>query len=399
MFLRGTLTAADIQVTGQENYLLKLLAGEMADADGHIVPAEDAWTRDDTDKNILYSPGSHAGNPTNRNALCMRLKFKGAIYTNVTIAFAASFKFRDSSNKNGTWSNWSGEESSFGSGRLTFFWPYPVSPYYVYVDYYISVTKDRIIITLKGNTNAPYGESAGQARPMTTLLYMGTYESIVETDHVGSVIDYHPMVVAQTHASPNEWYFEGNGYGTAFATVVGAQKPSGTFTGGDYHWVGERTGGKACATKSLTPYYPETCYFNNTDGILSSTNTEQPNTWEQKWYMYPIYIRSSEWMTLGGYNNYYPVPPSLSKKGQRGKFLDLYALNYWRALHFGPSGDQNEEHPPGFTNLDTLEDFEGATSLGKYRLVSISGQGSYAGMSGPCGLGTAFYNPLAFKQV
>lgn len=327
MFLKGTMKLTEFCQTGSDSGLLKLLCGESSDSYGNIVPAEDRWEREVGTPNLIYSPGSLAGTPTNISGLSMRAEYQGNGDGNDKNEYVW---FRCQYFKGG--SSWSDQENF--PPRLYFAFDPDgaptVTPSTDSVQYFISVTKDRIIITTLGAWTNPSSTN------LTSTLYIGTFKTFMPRD-----VDLYPMVSAGTHNDVYLMYGHQQGSTTSCNSLnVGCQDSS-------IDWARR---GLEDTAKLI--HLGEDNYANIRPEIgdwASQTYTrEDPNSWSGKWYLYPIFIAGGKEISSSDGGDYPDVAT-----GWRGRLLDIYALNI-TSPYTGVD----------FSNLDILQD--NSTS---YRLI------------------------------
>jgi hypothetical protein len=414
------------------NPLLRLLAGEMSDAEGNTVPAEDRWIRtyptdtfyDSTsetgdldwedlgDPNVLYAPGVlikdsmdrwTPGTPSNVTGLAVKIKFNGSCHPSYDdtsdaygrlICFTISYINRQPDHpRQGQWMDWadiapSSSSNNLRQGHLLFAYPAaPTTNAPIVVELFLSVTKDRIIITAKGTPDPEIPNYTGH----TSTIYIGVFKPFAPSN-----VDYHPVIMIGTHGPPF-----GEHWGRSSFLCLGGQNnnPHPDSVGQGFHY--KTSGSNPIGTS--TQYTDVDVFSLGSDtrdwdvypgrwsGPASVTNTE-PNAWSERWYFYPIYIMSSEWYRISGI---YASPakytgPNTYTDGTviiRGKLIDLYSLQVAR-----------QDITPNWENLSVLND-----GVYDYRLAShtewiLTPDGSYAQAS--FGGSSHFRSPkLAWRQL
>lgn len=305
-FLRGTMTYEQLK----NGKLFKLLAGEVSDDFGVTAPVGEAWER--VDPNRLAAPGTELNTPTNINQIGMWLNFKGETKPQQAVSFTISGR-----------TTLGATLTESPHMRLQVFTNGSLVNDTDLLAYWISITKDRIIMAIQGDT-AHSGNM--------NLMYIGTYQRLYN-----ATIDPFPVLFAVTHLHENEYYYSYNHYHPRAVLA----KVDGT------GWLDDRD------TNELALI------------TISRRVDANPNTWDNKWYLYTIYI-------LGNKTN--DTPGNL---GYRGKMLDFYTL------------DNN-----GWSNRDILTD--GVTS---WRLIAPFHSNSTATELKEHDLGNSKLYHFAFKQI
>ena len=254
-FLRGTMTYEQLRDDGK---LFQLLAGEVSDDFAVTAPVGEAWERVTATR--VVAPGTSVNSPTNINALNMYLDWKGETDAQQSVSFSVECR------KPGDGANSPASPDLrwevFNNGSL-------VNDTDL-LAYWISVTKDRIIMALQGDT-AHTGNM--------NLTYIGTYQRLYN-----STQDPYPMLAITSHIHDAEYPFN----------------------------TGER--GVLCYTDKTS--WHDDRNSNAFDIITASRVIDSnPNVWDNKWYFYTMYI-------VGNTNGADPT-----NLGYRGKMLDFYLLD------------------------------------------------------------------------
>jgi hypothetical protein len=258
-FLRGTLTYKQLRDDGE---LFRLLAGERSDDFGNTAPAGEAWERVTATR--LVSPGTSVNSPTNINAINMYLDWHAETDPQESLSFSIQCK-RPIDGTNSV---------SSDQMRIQVFTNGSLVNDTDLLAYWISITKDRIIMAIQGDT-AHTGNM--------NLIYIGTYTRLYN-----STQDPYPVIVITSHVHTGEYPFN----------------------------VHSRL--QLCRTDKLQ--WLDDRNQNEVDIITANRIIDSnPNVWDNKWYFYTLYIVGND---TGG---------DSTRLGYRGKLLDLYTLdnNSW----------------------------------------------------------------------
>lgn len=302
-FLRGTMTYEQLKA----NKIFQLLAGEVSDDFGVTAPLGEAWER--VDPNRLAAPGTEINIPTNVNQIGMWLNFKGETDPQEAVSFSVDGR---TTTGNNLVQSHSIRLQVFSNGALV--------NNTDLIAYWISVTKDRIIMAIQGDT-AHSGNM--------NLLYIGTYHRLYNAAQ-----DPFPVIIASSHMHESEYQF--NSY---YRALIARTDGLG--------WLEDRNNNQ---------FHMVT---------ISRRVDSNPNTWDNKWYLYTVYALGNKTGSAAG------------ELGYRGKLLDLYVL------------DDN-----GWSNRDILTD-----GVEAWRLIMPFRSNSTATSFTASPLGNSGLTHWAFKQV
>jgi len=306
------MTYEQLTGIGQPNgsKLLQLLAGEIADDFGNTAPSGEAWERVTTTR--LVSPGTTINAPTNINSINMYLDFLGETDPQESVSFTITCTDTSTFPTTGPASQ-PLRLQAFENGAL-------VNDTDL-VAYWVSVTEDRIIMAVQGDT-AHSGNM--------NLLYFGTYTRLYT-----AVQDPYPVVGIVSHVHTGEYFLNAKERGQLARTDNAVD------------WLDDRNSAE--------------WRLYTTQSIINSN----PNVWDNKWYLYTLYIVGNR------------TGNSSAELGYRGKLLDLYQL------------DDN-----GWTNRDILTD-----GVDSWRLIFPFRSNDTASAQNIQNLGNSGKIYFAFKQV
>lgn len=253
-FLRGTMTYQEL-LNGK---LFQLLAGEISDDFAVTAGVGEKWER--INATTLGCPGDGINNPTNINNVNIRLNFSGETASQQAVSMFVQCK-RPIDGAYG---------SSSTALRVQVFTNGALVNNTDLLAYWISVTKDRIIMAIQGDTN-----HSGNMN----LIYIGTYTRLYT-----STQDPFPVLFMVSHMHEDEYTFN-----TRQRTQVCRTDNAG--------WLEDRDGNQ------------------HVTATASSRLASNPNVWDSKWYLYTLYIVSAR------------TGSSSAQLGYRGKMLDLYTLS------------------------------------------------------------------------
>lgn len=310
MFLYGTMTSQELGETGTDSTLLKLLCGEIADSLGNKVPPEHAWERDSVDPTVLNCNGFSIGSPTNRNGIAFRIKWVGSISTDGRIC-EMQLSFRNRNTLGGCYGNFVNWTSD--GGRILIAYPGtnteqgPLT-----LNYFIDVTKDRTIIATQGILPPGSGETW---KAHDCLLYVGTFHAFMSPS-----IDLHPVVIASTHCTPQEIYYQSHGYERGFHMYMGCngEPDANPITDKARYWLTHGRGNSVKLCMYGDDYYQDMRprIGKYTSGTVSA---QDPDLWSGKWFLYPLFVASSK-VLYRGESDPYPIEVA----SWRGYLLDVF---------------------------------------------------------------------------
>lgn len=256
-FLRGTMTYQEL-VDGK---LFELLTGEISDDYSVTAPVGDRWER--INATTIGCPGDGINNPTNINNINIRLNWSGETASQQAVSFTLQCK-RPADGGYGTTSA-TLRIQAFSNGAL-------VNDTDLCA-YWISVTKDRVIMAIQGDTN-----HSGNMN----LCYVGTYTRLYTSSE-----DPYPVlgIVSHLHWVETDAYPYNNHQRSQLCRIDNAG------------WLEDR---------EVNQHQTATA---------SSRLSSNPNTWDNKWYFYTLYVIGAK------------TTESSANLGYRGKMLDLYTLS------------------------------------------------------------------------
>lgn len=257
-FLRGTMTYQEL-VNGK---LFQLLTGEVSDDFAVTAPVGERWER--ITSTAIGCPGDGIDNPTNINNVNIRLNFAGETDSQEAVSLTLQAK------KPGDPSY----SAASAQLRLQVFSNGALVSITDLIGYWISVTKDRIIMAIQGDTN-----HSGNMN----LLYFGTFTRLYT-----SAQDPYPVLGMVSHQHQAEF---DNGSG-----------------GTNLH---QRS--QICKT-DLSGWFEDRDTGEHVTATASSRLSSNPNVWDNKWYLYTLYVVSSA------------TVDSTANLGYRGKMLDIYTI-------------------------------------------------------------------------
>lgn len=253
-FLRGTMTYQEL-LNGK---LFQLLTGEVSDDFGVTAGVGVAWER--ITSTVIAAPGDSVNNPTNINNVNMRMNWTGETAAQQAVSFTLQAKRP--------------VDGSFGTVssplRIQVFTNGSLVNSTDLLAYWISVTKDRIIAAIQGDTN-----HSGNMN----LIYVGTYTRLYTSSQ-----DPYPVMAMTSHQHESEF---------SFNTNVRSQLCRTDNAG----WLEDRN---ANGHKTATA-----------NSLLGSN----PNVWDSKWYLYTLYVVGAK------------TTANAAELGYRGKMLDLSTLS------------------------------------------------------------------------
>lgn len=256
-FLRGTMTYEELL----DGKLFELLAGEISDDFAVTAPVGERWER--INATTLGCPGDSINNPTNVNNINMRLGFSGETASQEAVSLTVQCK-RPVDGGYGTTST---------TMRLRIFTNGALVNSTDLLAYWMSVTDDRIILAIQGDTN-----HSGNMN----LAYIGTYTRLYTASE-----DPFPVMMMVSHLQGDDMTYAP--YNNHARSQVCRIDNAG--------WLEDRN-----ATGHVT-------------ATASSLLGANPNIWDSKWYLYTLYIVSAR------------TTDNAAHLGYRGKMLDLYVLS------------------------------------------------------------------------